>query len=155
VIRQLLRLNGTYDSPELNEIDVGNHHHTQHHSKRHHKKHHHHKKHVKLHSREEENQDALLIKIKLSQARQKTKIIRLQPALKYLQHNVHYSIVSGNESGRFLLLTRADITSLHFVHRQQRAGQYDLLLTGAPIHRVTGHRDEAPFRLPVRISVVE
>ncbi|XP_037081149.1 fibrillin-2-like [Pollicipes pollicipes] len=159
VVRQLLRLNGTYDSAELNEMDVGADHQKSHHHSKHHHKKHHHKKHsgkrVKLRSRPEDGQDALLIQIQLSQTRKKTKIIRLQPALKYLQHNVHYSIASGNEAGRFLLLTRNDITSLHFVHRQQKPGQYDLVLTGNPIHRVTGHQDAAPFRLPVRILVVE
>ena len=71
------------------------------------------------------------------------------------QHNIHYSIVSGNDSGRFVLLTRDGVSSLHFVHHQHRPGSHELVLASRVIHQVPSHPAEAPLRLALKIDVVQ
>ena len=71
------------------------------------------------------------------------------------QHNVHYSIVPGNNSDRFLLTTRDGISSLHFVEQQQRPGIHGLVLASKTIHREeAGHKSDYLLHLPVKIAVV-
>ncbi|XP_043193529.1 fibrillin-2-like isoform X1 [Amphibalanus amphitrite] len=118
---------------------------------------HRHRKHQEklLKSHPDKDHDALYVVIKLAQAKKKAKIVRLQPALKELQYNIHYSIVPGKNSDRFLLMTRNGITSLHFVHHQQHAGVYDLLIASKMIHQETGLPADYQLHLPVKVVVVE
>ncbi|KAF0308588.1 Fibrillin-1 [Amphibalanus amphitrite] len=118
---------------------------------------HRHRKHQEklLKSHPDKDHDALYVVIKLAQAKKKAKIVRLQPALKELQYNIHYSIIPGKNSDRFLLMTRNGITSLHFVHHQQHPGVYDLLIASKMIHQETGLPADYQLHLPVKVVVVE
>lgn len=78
--------------------------------------------------------DTINLKVPLGLTRHRKRIIRLQPALNYLQNNLVYSIAKGNDDSLFKITTKNGVTSLHFSHRIKHPGIFNLEIVGNPIH---------------------
>lgn len=76
------------------------------------------------------------IVISLAQTKHRRRIIKLQPALNYLQNNIVYNITKGNEDHLFKMSTRNGVSSLHFTHRIKHPGLFILEIVGRPLRLI-------------------
>nr|XP_027238815.1 fibrillin-1-like [Penaeus vannamei] len=75
----------------------------------------------------------IVLKVSLKQTKHRMQLIKLKPALTYLQNNVKYEIVKGNENKVFDMKSRHGTTSLHFHRRLHRPETFDLEISGHPL----------------------
>ncbi|KAK8737315.1 hypothetical protein OTU49_004436 [Cherax quadricarinatus] len=75
----------------------------------------------------------VILKVSLDQTKHRMRLLKLKPAITYLQNNVKYEIVKGNENEVFEMRSHHGTTSLHFRRRLRQPATYDIEITGRPI----------------------
>lgn len=78
-------------------------------------------------------EQTIAIKVKQSQAHHHAKLIKMQPALSPLQHNVHYRIVPGPDSDQFVMHEHKNISSLRFKQRIKAPKMFHLEIECTPL----------------------
>lgn len=78
-------------------------------------------------------EQTIAIKVKQSQAHHHAKLIKMQPALSPLQHNVHYRIVPGPDSDQFVMHEHKNISSLRFKQRIKAPKMFHLDIECTPL----------------------
>lgn len=80
------------------------------------------------------SKNPIVLKVSLDQTRHRTRLIKLKPAITYLQNNVKYEIVQGNDDGIFEMRSHNHGTaSLHFKHHLHQPATYDIEIVGRPL----------------------
>jgi len=76
-------------------------------------------------------EEPLVLVLKLANTRQR--ILKLRPAISYLQDNIAYTIAKGNHNGTFEMRQQMQVTSLFFKKRLLKPETFDLEITGRPL----------------------
>lgn len=101
--------------------------------------------------------EPLVLVVGLRDTRHRTRLLRLRPAISYLQNNVKYKIVKGNEGGTFGMSQEDGVTSLFFKRRLGTPASFDLEITGRPLDYTPLDalpRDLEDFDVNLRIIVM-
>ncbi|XP_072384771.1 fibrillin-1-like [Diabrotica undecimpunctata] len=110
------------------------------------------KRRVRRH-KHDEVEESLEIKLNISQTRHRTRIIKLQPAVKT---EMIYKIVKGNEEKKFELIKKHGVWALHFRKRLKQPGEFELIIHGKPqIVILEAESYDKPLTLKVKIVVTE
>ncbi|XP_054288254.1 fibrillin-2-like [Macrosteles quadrilineatus] len=92
-----------------------------------------------------------LVRLSLAQTKHRTRVIKLQPAIK---NDFEYSITKGNEGGQFEMVQKHGIWALHFRKRLKHPGTFPLEITGRRTNRESSKDGwEAPLVLHATIIV--
>lgn len=95
-----------------------------------------------------------VLKINLRQTRHRTRIIKLQSAIKGEEMN--YIIARGNDDGHFEIVRDRGVSALHFRHRLKNPGEFDIVIHGRPENTTAMRTEwEKPLTLTVHLIVVE
>lgn len=96
-----------------------------------------------------------ILKISLRQTRHRTRIIKLQSALK--DKAVEYTIAKGEKDDRFEIVKNGDITELHFRSRVKEPDEFHLVIHGKPKNGIATELEswERPLTLRIHLIVVE
>lgn len=95
------------------------------------------------------------LNLTLSQTRPHSHILRLQPSLRPLQHNIQYTI---KDKDLFYMTHHQGIASLHFTHRLKHPGTYRIAIHGEPKRYssdVIQYHLEIPTDITVELNVEE
>lgn len=100
------------------------------------------------------NNGTFILYVNHKLTRPKTRIIKVIPSLAALKHNVHYSIVKGNDDGVFALHDHHGINSLHFTHKLAGPAHYTLDILCQPTLADVESGGEALHLEPYTIQLI-
>ncbi|KAK7080991.1 hypothetical protein SK128_028352 [Halocaridina rubra] len=95
----------------------------------------------------------ILLRVSLEQTKHRKRILKLKPAIIYLQNNFDYKILHGNEDKTFAMRTHHGTATLHFQKRLHKPATFDLEVIGRPLD-YSNLSDQAQNDLDINLRII-